>query len=593
MAARTPLTGTDTSPRSDGGPGLHCLVTGATGYIGGRLVPELLDAGHRVRCLARSPEKLRDHPWAGRAEVVRGDVTDARTLAPALNGIDVAYYLVHALGTGAGFEERDRAAARTFGEQARAAGVRRIVYLGGLTPAGVPPRDLSPHLRSRAEVGEILLACGVPATVLRAAVIIGSGSASFEMLRYLTERLPVMVTPSWVGTRIQPIAVRDVLRYLVGSATMPPEVSRTFDIGGPDVVTYEEMMRRYALVAELPRRLILRVPMLTPRLSSHWIGLVTPVPRALARPLAESLRHEVVCDEHDIADWVSDPPGAPIGFDLALSLALRRVREAKVTTRWSSASLPGAPSDPLPTDPDWAGGSLYTDERELAVDASPAALWRVVEGIGGDNGWYSFPLAWAVRGWLDRLVGGVGIRRGRRDAARLRVGDSLDFWRVEEIEPGRLLRLRAEMRLPGLAWLELYADPPPADPAPPPPTPSGATGPQDGASPTSPGPETASDAAPHASPVAPAGDGGATGSRYRQRALFHPHGLLGHLYWWSVSPFHAVVFGGMARNIARAAERRETAADPAPADGPGRTGDRVVRPADGQGPGAAPAPAGG
>lgn len=490
--------------------GKNCLVTGASGYIGGRLVPELLGAGHRVRCLARTPEKLRDHPWAGDAEIVRGDVTDRRSLAGAMTGIDVAYYLVHSLGTGSGFEERDRDAARAFADEARAAGVRRIVYLGGLTPADIPVRSLSPHLRSRAEVGEIFLAGSVPATVLRAAVVIGSGSASFEMLRYLTERLPVMVTPSWVGTRCQPIAVRDVLRYLVGSAGMPPEVNRAFDIGGPDVLTYEEMMRRYAAVARLPARLILRVPMLTPRLSSHWIGLVTPVPRALARPLAESLRHEVVCAEHDIAVHVPDPPGAPIGFDEALALALRRIREARVTTRWSSAAVPGAPSDPLPTDPDWAGGSLYTDRRELTVEAPVTALWRVVEGIGGENGWYSFPLAWAVRGWLDRLVGGVGIRRGRRDAARLRVGDSLDFWRVEAIEPGRLLRLRAEMRLPGLAWLELHADPP--------------------------------------SP-------GETGSRYRQRALFHPHGLLGHLYWWSVSPFHAVVFGGMARNIARAAER--------------------------------------
>ncbi|WCD84928.1 3 beta-hydroxysteroid dehydrogenase/Delta 5--_4-isomerase [Streptomyces xanthophaeus] len=522
--------------------GLNCLVTGATGYIGGRLVPELLDAGHRVRCMARSPEKLRDHTWAGRAEVVRGDMTDTRSVADALRGIDVAYYLVHALNAGSGFEERDRAAARVFAEQAQAAGVGRIVYLGGLTPAGIPARELSPHLRSRAEVGEILLAGAVPAAVLRAAVIIGSGSASFEMLRYLTERLPVMVTPSWVATRCQPIAVRDVLRYLVGCATLPPEVDRTFDIGGPDVLTYEEMMRRYAAVAELPHRLILRVPMLTPRLSSHWIGLVTPVPRALARPLAESLRHEVVCAEHDIARYVPDPPGAPIGFDQALDLALRRVREADVTTRWSSASLPGAPSDPLPTDPDWAGGSLYTDDRERSVDAPPAALWRVVEGIGGENGWYSFPLAWSVRGWLDRLVGGVGIRRGRRDAARLRVGDSLDFWRVEEIEPGSLLRLRAEMRLPGLAWLEMYVDPG-AAPAPEP-------------RPASPGPAAA----------APAGDTGtgrpADGARYRQRALFHPHGLLGHLYWWSVSPFHALVFGGMARNIARAAERLD---EPSPA----------------------------
>ena len=492
-------------------PGLRCLVTGATGYVGGRLVPELLAEGRRVRCLARTPEKLRDHPWAGDVEVVGGDVTDAASVAAALHDVDVAYYLVHALGTGDRFEQTDRKAARTFGEQARAAGVRRIVYLGGLTPANVPEGDLSPHLRSRSEVARILLDSGVPTTVLRAAVVIGSGSASFEMLRYLTERLPVMVTPSWVRTRIQPVAVRDVLRALVGSARMPADVSRAFDIGGPDVLTYREMMTRYAAVAGLPRRLILSVPVLTPGLSSHWVGLVTPVPASIARPLTESLRHEVVCHEHDIARYVPDLPGHPLGFDEAVRLALQRVRDAKVTTRWSSASVPGAPSDPLPTDPDWAGGSLYTDLRERPVDASREALWRVIEGIGGDNGWYSLPLAWAVRGRLDRLVGGVGLRRGRRDAARLRVGDSLDFWRVEEIRPGHLLRLRAEMRLPGLAWLEMYA-------------------------------ETDDDG----------------GTRYRQRAVFHPHGLLGHAYWWSVSPFHAVVFGGMARNIAGAAARTPT-----------------------------------
>ncbi|WP_411110326.1 SDR family oxidoreductase [Streptomyces sp. c-19] len=504
MATHDPV---ETHPRPASDRPL-CLVTGAGGYIGGRLVPELLDAGFRVRCLARTPANLRDHPWADRAEVVRGDVTDAATLRPAFRDVRVAYYLVHSLSSGHGFEETDRKAARTFAEEARAAGVRRIVYLGGLEPADVPERELSPHLRSRAEVGRILLASGVPTTVLRAAVVIGSGSASFEMLRHLTERLPVMVTPRWVGTRVQPIAVRDVLRYLVGSARMPEDVNRAFDIGGPDVLTYHDMMVRYAQVAGLRRRLILPVPMLTPRLSGLWVGLVTPVPASLARPLAESLRYEVVCADHDIADHVPDPPGTPVPFDEALRLALQRVQEARVATRWSSASFPGAPSDPLPTDPDWAGGSLYTDERERIVDAGQRELWQVVEGIGGANGWYSFPLAWAVRGWLDRLIGGVGLRRGRRDAQRLRAGDALDFWRVEEIEPGTLLRLRAEMRLPGLAWLEMRVE---------------------------------------------RDDLGRT--RYRQRALFHPRGLAGQAYWWSVSPFHAVVFGGMARNIARAAER--------------------------------------
>jgi hypothetical protein len=376
--------------------------------------------------------------------------------------------------------------------------VRRIVYLGGLAPAG---ELLSPHLRSRAEVARIFLDGPVPAVVLRAAVIIGSGSASFEMLRYLTERLPVMVTPRWVRTRIQPVAIRDALRFLVTAATMPGRKNRPFDIGGPDIVTYAEMMQRYAGAAGLRRRVIVPVPLFSPSLSSHWVGLVTPVPGAIARPLVESLRNEVVCSEDDINRY-AEP--ARIGIDEALVLALQRIREARVTTRWSNASWPGAPSDPLPTDPVWSGGSLYTDEREARVAASPDQLWRVIEGVGGDNGWYSWPLAWAVRGWLDRLVGGVGLRRGRRDPRRLQVGESLDFWRVEEIEPGRLLRLRAEMRLPGLAWLELR--------------------------------------------VATDND-----VRYVQRALFHPHGLGGHLYWWAIRPFHGIIFGGMLRNITKAA----------------------------------------
>ncbi|MBO1330180.1 SDR family oxidoreductase [Streptomyces sp. VRA16 Mangrove soil] len=485
-----------------------CLVTGASGYVGGRLVPELLARGFRVRCLARTPEKLRDFEWAGQVEIVRGDVLDPPSVEAALQGVDVAYYLVHGMGSGDDFEETDRRAAHTFARAAAQAGVGRLVYLGGLTPRDVPEAELSPHLRSRAEVGRILLESGVPTAVLRAAVIIGSGSASFEMLRHLTERLPVMVTPRWVRTRIQPIAVADVLRYLVGCADLPATVSRAFDIGGPEVMNYRDMMQRYARVAELPHRMIVSLPMLTPGLSSHWIGVVTPVPRGLARPLAESLRHEVVCGEHDIAQYVPDPAGTPIPFDEALRLALRQVKEAQVSTHWSAAAVPGAPSDPLPTDPDWAGGSLYCDRRARRTTADPQHLWAVIEGIGGEHGWYSFGLGWSVRGWIDRAVGGVGLRRGRRDATRLRLGDVVDFWRVEEIEQGRSLRLRAEMRLPGLAWLDFR--------------------------------------------VAHDRQGRTV---LLQRAQFHPHGLAGHAYWWSVAPFHAVVFGGMTYNITKAAER--------------------------------------
>jgi uncharacterized protein YbjT (DUF2867 family) len=493
----------------------RCLVTGASGYIGGRLVPELLAAGYPVRCLARDPGKLSDRPWTDAVEIATGDALDGDSLRRALDGVGVAYYLIHSLGTGPSFERRDRDAARIFAVAARSAGVERLVYLGGMNSG--PSGDLSPHLRSRGEVGEILLDSGVPTAALQAAVIIGSGSASFEMLRYLTERLPAMVTPRWVETRIQPIAVHDVLRYLVGAAGLPPEVSRRFDIGGPDVLNYADMMRRYAAVAGLRPRVLVPVPLLTPRLSSLWVGLVTPVPAGLAMPLVESLRNEVVCSEHDIAEYVPDPPGGLIPLDAAIALALRHTREGDVSTRWSSAATPGAPSDPLPSDPSWAGGSLYVDERTSVVDAEPAALWQVIEGIGGTTGWYSFPAAWAVRGLADRLAGGVGLRRGRRDPRHLLVGDALDFWRVEAITPGSLLRLRAEMKLPGLAWLELAV-----------------------------------------------GRDSHGRTTYRQRAIFQPRGLAGHAYWRSISPFHGIVFGGMLRNITRAAEQAGHPSRPAP-----------------------------
>ena len=486
------------------GEGRLALVTGVTGYIGGRLVPELLEAGFRVRAMARRPEALRDRPWIGDVEVVQADASDAEQVGAALEGVDVAYYLIHAMSAGGHFSAKDRRTARTFARAAAEQGVSRVVYLGGMHPEG---EELSTHLESRREVGEILLDSPVPTTVLQAAVILGSGSASFEMMRYLTERLPVMVCPRWVHNRIQPIAVRDVLRYLVASASMPEDVNRTFDIGGPDVMTYLDMMRGYAEVAGLPKRYVLPVKVMSPKLSSHWVGTITPVPKSIARPLVESLVHEVFCQEHDIAEHVPDPAEGLIPFERAVQLALQRIQDANVETRWSSASVPGAPSDPLPSDPDWAGGSLYVDERTTVVDAPPHVLWQVLEGIGGEQGWYSWPMAWAVRGVMDRFSGGPGLRRGRRDPKHLMIGDAVDWWRVEDRQADRLLRLRAEMKLPGLAWLDLRVE---------------------------------TDAVGR--------------TLFQQRALFHPRGLAGQAYWAAISPFHGVVFGGMQKNVKDAAE---------------------------------------
>lgn len=486
--------------------GLRCLVTGATGYVGGRLVRELLAKGHTVRVLARTPDKLRDFPWADQIEVVQGDAGDEQAVASAMQGMDVAYYLLHSLQEGPNLEAAEQAMASSFASAARSSALRRIVYLGGLAP-DIQLREMSPHMRSRVQVGEILRRSGVPTAEFRAAVIIGSGSASFEMLRYLTERLPAMITPRWVRTKTQPIAIRDVLRYLVKAADLPPSVNRAFDIGGPEVLTYQEMMHRYAAVAGLRPRIILPINLLSPQLSSHWVGLVTPVPRSIARPLVRSLRHPAICHEHDIAQWIPDPPEGLITFDRAVELALTRIREANVATRWTGASTPGAPSEPLPGDPSWAGGSLYTDVRELDTDASPEALWKAVECIGGQNGWYSSSILWEARGLIDRAVGGVGLRRGRRDPRHLMVGEVVDFWRVEERLPPRLLRLRAEMKMPGRAWLEFTVTP---------------------------------------------REGG--GSHLTQRAVYWPKGLAGHAYWWSVAPFHAFVFPPMVRHIVERAE---------------------------------------
>ena len=482
---------------------MRVLVTGATGYIGGRLVPRLIDAGHQVRVLVRRPDRLRDVPWAESVEPAVGDLTDRGAVDQAMEGMEVVYYLVHSMGGRGDFEAAEEVIARNVAASARQHGVRRIVYLGGLHPG---TGRLSRHLRSRQRVGEILLDSGVPTVVLQAGVVIGSGSTSFEMIRHLTEVLPYMPAPRWVRSLIQPIAVRDVLHYLIRSATLAPEVNRTFDIGGPDIHRYGQLMNGYAVEAGLPQRPIAALPVLTPWLAGQWVNLVTPIPRRLAVPIIESLQFDCVMREHDIDDVIPPPADGLLPYRAAVRLALEREWAGDVETSWRDAEVEGAPSDPLPSDPDWAGHTVYVDEREQRSFAPVDRLWRVIEGVGGENGWYSFPLAWAVRGWIDKLTGGVGLRRGRRDPAVLHVGDAVDFWRVEAIERGSFLRLRAEMRLPGRAWLELRAS---------------------------------------------EADGG---SRYRQRAVFFPKGLSGRLYWWAVFPFHGIVFAGMANRITAEAE---------------------------------------
>ncbi|WP_309614945.1 SDR family oxidoreductase [Salinibacterium sp.] len=487
---------------------MRILVTGSTGYIGGRLAPRLAEAGHHVRVLVRDPLKLRDAPWADDVDVMTGDLADAAAVARAVEGIDVVYYLVHAMGARGDFENMELTVAHNVADAAAAAGVKRIVYLGGLHPA-VPVDELSRHLRSRAKVGEVLLGSGVPTIAFQAGVVIGSGSASFEMIRHLTEVLPYMPAPKWVRNFIQPIAVRDVLYYLTAAASVPPEVSRTFDIGGPDVLRYGQMMNGYAVEAGLRQRPIASLPVLTPWLASQWVNLVTPIPRALAVPIIESLQFDCVVSEDDIRALIPDPEGGLTGYRAAVRLALARMNDGEVETSWQNSTVAGAPSNLIPSDPDWSGHTVFTDLREQHSSAPVEKLWDVVEGIGGENGWYSFPLGWALRGWADKLVGGVGLRRGRRNASKLAVGEALDFWRVETLERGRFLRLRAEMKVPGLAWLEMT---------------------------------TTSD--------------GAGGSHYRQRAVFFPTGLGGRLYWYAILPFHGVIFSGMANRITAVAAVR-------------------------------------
>jgi uncharacterized protein YbjT (DUF2867 family) len=481
-----------------------CLVTGATGYVGGRLITALLDQGYRVRVLVRNASRISLHPWVGQVEIVDGDAENLDVLESALRDVDVAYYLIHSLMMKDDFEENEVALAKKFAEAAESQNIGRIVYLGGIVN---DKNSLSPHMSARSKTGEILRASKVPTIEFRAGVVIGSGSASFEMLRYLTERLPIMTTPKWVQNRIQPIAIRDLLHYLIGAIEVPQKVSGAFDIGGPDVFSYAEMMQQYAEAAGLRGRIIIPVPVLSPGLSSGWVGLVTPVPFTLAKRLVESLKHEVVVQPSNINELIPPPAEGLTSFKRAASLALGKIKNANVETRWSDASVPGTPSEPLPTDPDWAGGSLYTDVREAQSPNDVDTVWRRVESIGGANGYSTASWAWELRGLADKLVGGVGLRRGRRDPNHLVIGDAVDFWRVEELVPEKLLRLRAEMKIPGLAWLEFNLE-----------------------------------ANEH-------------GTKVTQIATYAPKGLLGHLYWWSVLPMHGIVFPSMVRSAAGISKR--------------------------------------
>ncbi|MDZ4199844.1 MAG: SDR family oxidoreductase [Kiritimatiellia bacterium] len=474
------------------------LVTGATGYIGGRLVPRLIEQGYRIRCLVRDTSRLQGRSWQNTVDIVEGDVLQPDTLAPAMRGVRAAYYLIHSLGAGSGFHQRDLNAARHFGAAACAAGVERILYLGGLAEASP---ELSEHLRSRQQTGDFLRRSGVPVTEFRAGVIVGSGSLSFEMIRYLTERVPVMVCPRWVYTRTQPIGIGDVLEYLTAALSVPESGGRILEIGGAEIVTYGEMMTLYAAARGLKRWMV-PVPVLTPRLSSYWVNLVTPIPAAIARPLIQGLRSESVIQDQSARRLF---PGIdPVGYRVAVERALAGLQASDLETTWSDA-LRTSQGDVPPVILTTQEG-MIRERRQRVVAASPAEVYRTFMGLGGARGWLYMNWAWRLRGLMDRMIGGVGLRRGRRDPDTLRVGDALDFWRVEAVEPERKLRLRAEMKMPGKAWLQFEVTP--------------RSGEQ---------------------------------SLLAQTAFFAPKGLMGWMYWYGLYPFHGLIFSGLIDQIAQRA----------------------------------------
>jgi uncharacterized protein YbjT (DUF2867 family) len=474
--------------------------------VGGRLVRSLLSDGKRVRVLVRDAKKIQGQSWSSEVEIIEGNASNPADLDRALAGVHTAYYLLHSINVATDFGDIESAMAKGFAEAAERAEIAQIVYLGGIAN----DENRSRHLTSRMNTGAQLATGKVPVLELRAGIIIGSGSASFEMLRHLTHRLPIMTTPKWVSNRTQPVAIRDVLHYLRSAANLKQPVNGVFDIGGPEVVTYAEMMQKFASISGLPRRIIIQVPVLTPKLSSLWIGLVTPVPTSLARPLVESLISEVVADPQKSIDAViPKPEEGLLTVTTAIELALTITENNRVDTRWSDASFPTAPWQKAQSDPEWAGELTLKDHREITTEVPLSFIWREIESIGGEHGWFGSDWLWYLRGLIDRMVGGVGLRRGRRDPQYLRIGDSLDFWRVEDLEKEKKLRLYAEMILPGKAWLEFNIRE----------------------------------------------EGGKT--VVTQDALFAPRGLGGQIYWYLVSPFHFFIFPTMLRNIVKAARKSQ------------------------------------
>lgn len=479
------------------------LVTGATGYVGGRLVTRLLDLGYRVRCLARSPRKLESRTWYRHphVEIIEGDLSEVEPLVEQLSGCRDSYYLVHSMvSAGDDFASRDTQLAKNFAEAASRAGIQRIVYLGGLGELG---EDLSNHLLSRREVELALDSTDVHLTTLRAAMIIGSGSASFEILRYLVERLPIMITPRWVETECQPVAIRDVLHWLVESLNLPLGEHRILEIGGSDVMSYRELMAVTAEELKLPKRQIFGIPLLTPKLSSGWISLVTPVLYSIARPLAEGLRNRVVVAEERSAQNLM--PHQALSIRESIRFAIEKTSDRKIETSWSAAG-------PIPGDPEWAGGTLFEDERSIVINTDRMKVFRAVCRVGGGHGWYAADILWRIRGLMDQFVGGPGLRRGRRHPEQVGYGEALDFWRVVEIEPGHLLHLHAEMKLPGVARLEFNIE------------------------------------------EAEGNREEKESTKLTMTARFRPKGLSGLLYWYAVLPLHHIVFSGMLKGIKSAAE---------------------------------------